>query len=255
MIKAISYTLCLLFPIIVTLSGCAAFPLRNDIAQLQPPPPALRPEGAAFHYSLGVLLAMNANLEGAIQEMEKAHSLDPASPFLAKEIASLYMEKGETEKALAICKKTLEEHPNDIDTLHLLGDIHLQMKDYRSAAEQYQRVVVLDPKNVTARFYLGTSHVELKQFDKAVAVFQELLRIDPNHFMTNYYLARILADQQRYDEAEEAFKKTLALRPDFETAMIDLARLYERQKKISQAIEVYTTMIESMPGRSLARIR
>ena len=105
MIKVVLYTLCLLFPMIVTLSGCAALPLRNDAAHPQPAPPALRPEGAAFHYSLGVLLAMNANLEEAIREMEEARSLDPSSPYLAKEIASLYMEKGETEKALAICKK------------------------------------------------------------------------------------------------------------------------------------------------------
>src|SRR5512141_3089284 len=117
MIKAVLYILCLLFPMIVTLSGCAAIPLRNGTAHPQSAPPALRPEGAAFHYSLGVLLAMNANLEEAIREMEKAHNLDPSSPFLAKEIASLYMEKGETEKALTICKKTLEEHPNDIDIL------------------------------------------------------------------------------------------------------------------------------------------
>ena len=120
---------------IVTLSGCAALPLRNDAAHPQPASPALRPEGAAFHYSLGVLLAMNANLEQAIREIETAHRLDPSSPFLAKEIASLYLEKGETEKAMAICKKNLEEHPNDIDTLNLLGDIYLHLKDYRSAAE------------------------------------------------------------------------------------------------------------------------
>jgi tetratricopeptide (TPR) repeat protein len=149
MIKAVLYTFCLLFPMIVTLSGCAALPPRNDTTHPQPAPLALRPDGAAFHYSLGVLLAMNGNLEEAIQEMEKAHNLDPASPFLAKEIASLYMEKGETKKALTICKKILEEHPNDIDTLLLLGDIYLHMKDYRSGADQYQRVVDLDPNNVT----------------------------------------------------------------------------------------------------------
>ena len=220
MIKAALYTLCLLFPMIATLSGCAAPPVRSDAVQPQPAPSALRSEGAAFHYSLGVLLAMNGNLEQAIREMEEAGRLDPASPYLAKEIASLYMEKGEPGKALAICKKNIEAHPNDIDTHLLIGDIFLHLKDYQSAAEQYQRVIDLDPTNTSARFYLGTAQVELKQLEKAIATFKDLLRRDPNHFMTNYYLAKILADRQRYDEAETAFKKTLALRPDFEAAMI-----------------------------------
>ncbi len=57
------------------------------------------------------------------------------------------MEKGETGKALAICKKNIEAHPDDIDTLLLLGDIYLNLKDYQSAAEQYQRVIDLDPNN------------------------------------------------------------------------------------------------------------
>ncbi len=108
----------------------------------------------------------------AIREMEEARRLDPSSPYLAKEIASFYAEKGETDKALAICKQTLVEYPNDIDTLLLLGGLYLNVKDYRSAAEAYRRVVELDPKNVTARFYLGTSHAELKQFDEAIAEFQ-----------------------------------------------------------------------------------
>jgi tetratricopeptide (TPR) repeat protein len=136
MIKVALYTLCLLFPMIATLSGCTAPPVRSDAAQPQPAPSAQRPGGAAFHYSLGILLAMNGNLGQAIREMEEAGRLDPSSPYLAKEIASLYMEKGEAEKALAICKKNIEAHPNDIDTLLLTGDIFLHLKDYRSAAEQ-----------------------------------------------------------------------------------------------------------------------
>jgi tetratricopeptide (TPR) repeat protein len=254
MIRAVSRTMSLLVLTILTLSGCAAFPLRNDATHPQPVPEQ-SPDGAAFHYSLSILSALNENLEEAIREMEKARRRDPSSPYLAKEIASLYMEKGEPGKALAICKKNLEEHPDDIDTLLLLGELYLHLKDFKNAAEQYRRVIDLDTNNIAARFYLGTCHAELKQIDKAVAVFQELLQIDPNHFMTNYYLARILADQQRFDEAEAAFKKTLALRPDFETAMIDLARLYEQQKKITPAIEIYNAMKELLPPRPMARIR
>ena len=191
---------------ILVLSGCALCSVRQD-AFPQAPDQTTLPSSASFHYALGVLHALNENMEEAIREMEEARRLDPSSPYLAKEVASLYTEKGETEKALAISKKTLETHPNDIDTRLLLGGIYLNQKNYRSAAAEYQRVIDLDPKNLAALFYLGTSQAELKQFDDAVASFKELIRRDPDHFMANYYLARILADLQRYDEAEAAIQE------------------------------------------------
>ena len=126
----------LLFTILV-LGGCALSPVRQDAAP-QPPIQTKPRSSASFHYTLGVLQALNENMEEAIREMEEARRLDPSSPYLAKEVASLYTEKGETEKALAISKQTLEAHPDDIDTRLLLGGIYLNQKDYRSAAAEYQ---------------------------------------------------------------------------------------------------------------------
>ncbi len=255
MTRAVFRNISLFFLMILIFSGCAALPVRGSAAPPPQPAPPRPPAGAALHYSMAVLQALNDNMGEAIREMEEARRLDPSSPYLAKEIASFYAEKGETAKALAICRETLAQYPDDIDNLLLLGGLYLNLKDYRSAAGAYRRVVELDRQNITARFYLGTSHAELKQFEEAIAEFRALIGIDPNHFMANYYLARILADLERYDEAEEGFKKTAALRPEFESAMIDLAQLYERQKKISQAIEIYKKINEAFPTGIQSRIK
>jgi tetratricopeptide (TPR) repeat protein len=242
------------FFVILVLSGCAVFPVRENAAPSLPAA-AHSPSGAGYHYSLGILHALNENMDAAILEMEEALRIDPDSPYLAKELASIYMEKGDTEKAFAICKKTLEGHPDDSDTRLLLGGLYLNRKDYPGAAGEYRRVIELAPKNTAARFYLGMSLAEMKQFDEAAAAFRELLKIDPDHFMGNYYLARILSEMKRYDEAEAGFRTTLALRPKFESAMIDLAVLYERQQKIPQAVEVYRNFIDLFPARLQARIK
>jgi len=235
------------------LSGCAVLPIRKDAAPS--PPIAVYSPSAGYHYSLGILHALNENPDEAIREVEEALRIDPLSPYLAKELASLYMEKGDTERAFTLCKKTLEKYPNDGDTRLLLGGLYLSRKDYAAAAGEYRQVVDLEPKNAAARFYLGTSLAEMKRFDEAEAAFRGLLEIDPDHFMGNYYRARLLAEMKRYDEAEAGFKKTLAFRPHFESAMIDLAILYERQRKISQAVEVYRNFLDLFPARLPARIK
>ena len=156
---------------ILALGGCAVSPARQDLPQPLPKQANLS-SGASFHYILGVLNSLNENLPEAIKEIEEANRLDPSSPFLAKEIAFLYTERGEMEKALAICTKTLETHPNDIDIRLLRGGIYLNQKNYLSAVAEYRRVIDLDPKNLTALFYFGTSQAELKRFGEAVASFQ-----------------------------------------------------------------------------------
>lgn len=243
----------LVFPVILMLSGCTSLPVREIAAE--PPVAAASTAGAGFHYSIAILHALNENIGEAIREMEEAIALDPASPYLGKELASLYTEKGDAAKAMMICKQILQQHPDDIDTRLLLGGLYLSRKDYPGAAAEYRRVIGLDPKKTAARFYLGTSLAEMKKLDEAAAAFHELLKIDPDHFMGNYYLARILTELKQYDEAEAGFKKTLSLRPHIESVMIELAVLYERQGKIPQAIEVYRNFIDLFPARLQARIK
>ncbi len=239
--------------IIFMFSGCAFLPVRED--PLAPPVTASSAAKAGFHYSIAILHALNENMEEAIREMEEAIGHDPTSPYLAKELASFYTEKGDAAKAMVICQKILQEHPDDIETRLLLGGLYLNQKDYQGATAEYRRVIVLDPKKTAAHFYLGSSLAETKKLDEAVVAFQELLKIDPEHFMGNYYLARILAEMKRYDEAETGFKKTLSVRPQIESVMIELAVLYERQKKIPQALEVYRNFINLFPTRLQARIK
>ena len=117
----------LFFPLILMLSGCTTLPVREKSAA--PPVAATSTPGAGFHFSIAILHALNENMEEAIREMEEATGLDPASPYLAKELASLYLEKGDAAKAMMICQKILQEHPDDIDTRLLLGGLYLNQKD------------------------------------------------------------------------------------------------------------------------------
>ncbi|MBU3932470.1 MAG: tetratricopeptide repeat protein, partial [Proteobacteria bacterium] len=135
-----------LFILILTLWGCAAVSAREKAAP-PPPVPAGMPNSASFHYSLGVFHALQEDMGEAIREMEEARRLDPSSSYLVKELASLYAGKGDVAKAAAICKKTLEEHPDDIDARLLLGGLYLNQKDYSDAVREYRRVIELDPVN------------------------------------------------------------------------------------------------------------
>ena len=62
---------------------------------------------AMYQYSVGVLLRLNGETDKAISALEKAISADPNSSYLVVELVSLYAEKGDLEKAIALGEKEI----------------------------------------------------------------------------------------------------------------------------------------------------
>src|SRR4030042_6477998 len=148
--RKVLLTKCLLAFLILALGGCFAVSARQKAAPV--PAPVAAWDGATFHYALGILHSLNEDMEKAIGELEVARRLDPSSPYLAKELASLSAGRGETEKALATSNKTLKEHPDDVDIRLLLGGLYLTLKDSQLAVREYRKVVELAAANTTAYF-------------------------------------------------------------------------------------------------------
>ena len=129
----------LLILILCCLAGCASSPVQGKVSDIEG---TERPSfDSTYHYSLGVLHILDDNLDRATKEFEKALSFDPQSPYLKTELISLYIERGETQKAITLSKTYLTEHPHNVNAHLLLGGLYLNRKDYKNAVEEYEKVI------------------------------------------------------------------------------------------------------------------
>lgn len=81
---------------------------QNQIAD------ALREYRAAEdHFFAGRLLAQNVRLNEAEEEFQKALKADPQNHRAMADLATLYVQKGENEKALPLLNRLLKQYPND----------------------------------------------------------------------------------------------------------------------------------------------
>lgn len=215
---------------------------------------AIGSSGGYYHYSLGVRSYLEGNLDGAIEEYEKAISLDPESPYLKTEISTLYLRKEKTEEALSLLKSSLVHNPDYVDTHLLLGGIYTKLKEYDKSIKEYKKVIQLDPKNLESYLFLGLLYREKKEYREAIDILSNLLKIESNNLMGNYYLAKIYIQTKSYDEAEELLKKVLNIKPSFDPALTDLALLYEIQKDDKKSVEFFSDFIESNPSDTTARL-
>ena len=88
--------------------------------------------------------------------------------------------------------KSLEDqalqNPQDSAPRLEVANLYYDQHQFDRAAEWYEKGLELDPRNVSARTDLGTSYFNLGRPDDALKQYQESLRIDPNHEPTMFNL-------------------------------------------------------------------
>jgi cytochrome c-type biogenesis protein CcmH/NrfG len=79
-----------------------------------------------------------------------------------------------------------KQNPQDPQPPLELANLYYDQKQYDRAADWYQKALALDPKNVNARTDLGTVYFNLGRPEDALKAYEESLRVDPNHEPTMF---------------------------------------------------------------------
>jgi len=201
-----------------------------------------------YHYSRGVLFAIEGEVDEAIEEYENALRVDPESPYLMTELAALYIQRQEMDKALGLLERSVTLAPEYVDSRILLGSLYGNLKRFEDAIHEYKKVIGIDPEKREAYLFLNLFYRENKEYEKAVDILDDLLKMDPSSLMGSYYLAKTYAAMDRHDEAEVWFQKTLDIKPTFRPALMDLGILYRSQDKNDEAVAIYEDFLRSNPS-------
>ena len=127
----------------------------------------------------------------AEEALLEAEYLDPASPYVKKELGECYyhlaaaaMEKNRRtrylELSLGYFRKAVELKPDYREARYGLGLLlFFEYQDVPGAVEQMKKVVEAEPGDVDARFALGRFFYEQGELGKALNEYLEITRILP----------------------------------------------------------------------------
>jgi tetratricopeptide (TPR) repeat protein len=166
-----------------------------------------------------------------------------------KEIQSVieHCQTGNLEQAEYICKKVLEEHPDNVDALHFLGIICYQRGHHDRAIRNIKKALEIDPEFADAYNNLGNIFQEKKQLDEAICCYEAALRIDPNQAKTHYNLGIALQDEGRIDEAIDCYRKALELDLRKPGIYNNLGLALKDKGRVDEAIICYQRALEIDP--------
>ncbi|HET8754105.1 MAG TPA: tetratricopeptide repeat protein [Salinimicrobium sp.] len=152
-------------------------------------------------------------------------------PEIAKNIALIYIQKGETDKAIAAMDDAKAENPNDPKLLQAEADMYYNLGNMEKYREIMEQVVAQNPENATLYYNLGVSSAELGDNAQAIEYYNKAIELEPDMTNARVNLAFVIlseeaplieqmnqlgttaADNKKYDQLaeqrREIFRKAL----------------------------------------------
>ena len=132
---------------------------------------------------LGRIERQNNNTQKALAHYHKAISLAPKNAELITELAKLYEEMRQPERALLTWQKASLFYQPDEEPIQIVtgrGNAYMAMQRYHEAVEQYTIAQQRWPHDVGGYYRLAQAHIALGNLDNANAITEQAIAIAPS---------------------------------------------------------------------------
>ena len=207
--------------------------------------PAVRAELLALR---GNALLVGGQAEAAEAEFARALEQDPRQPLATLGRIQLQLARGDEDAAMAGLDRLIADHPAQVDSLLLRGDLHRRHQRLDAAAADYRRAAEAAPNN--PRPHIGLALVSIAQRDlaaarKSLAALDRLTRDLP---VLNYLKALVAFQEQDFDRASDELQTLLRVAPSSLQAQLLYGIVSYAREEFTIADDYLTRVFASVPG-------
>ncbi len=162
-------------------------------------------------------------------------------------IAFQSYQTGNLSQAESLCFSILQQQPDNVEALHLLGIISHQLGKLKEAIFYYQQTIALMPDYAEVYYCLGGALHASGQLAEAIAYYQQALVLKPDYAEVHYDLGYALKEQGNLNAAIEHYQQAVAFNPNDAEAHGNLANALLEQGQLEAAIAHYHQVISLKP--------
>lgn len=156
-----------------------------------------------------------------------------------------YSREGAVVKCLY--SKPVEKALTRYDVLFRLALQHYQAEEWERAAEYYRQALVLEPQAYSAWNYLGNVYMDLGNYRQAIACYERMVALNPLSHTALFNLGVAHSDLGESEQAREYYHRAVEIDPEAYSAWNNLGILYARLGDHEQALACYRRAVESAP--------
>ncbi|HEX5668198.1 MAG TPA: tetratricopeptide repeat protein [Chitinophagaceae bacterium] len=165
-----------------------------------------------FYYRLN-------DLAGAEKYYQRALKKDSVMNYVRFNLSSLYNAQGRNNEALKVLQDAKSTDPANPRVYYNLALLNVEMKDLKSAMENFARSISLGNEDPRVYYNYGILNQQTGNFPQAEKIFQKGISLAPGDPSLNYALAYLYVQQRQYEKAlapATTLKKTDPSNPEYQ---------------------------------------
>jgi tetratricopeptide (TPR) repeat protein len=186
------------------------------------------------------------------------YSQNPAPLNLnqALSIATTHHQAGQLAQAEQIYRQILQQNPQQVDALSLLGVIACQKGNLEEGIVLYRQALALRPGHLAARenLYLALWKRGKQLIDEAIVGYNQILNLQPDSLQTYENLGAILQEQGKLDEAIAYQQQALTVQPNNARALNSLGAALHQRGKVNSAVRYLQQAVALQPDFAEAHL-
>lgn len=179
--------------------------------------------------------------------MPRTSSSDSAQVTAKFKSALSFHQQGELAQAEALYEEILTIQPKQADSLHMLGVIAFQKKEYRKAVDLFGKAIEIYPRHSAFYNNRGNALYELRQLDAALASFDQAIALKPDFADAYANQGMVLYDQGEFKTALASFDKALDLKYDIAKAYYYKGNILHHLNQSGDALSCFDQAIALKP--------
>ncbi len=179
---------------------------------------ARNPHSAAVFVNLGFIQHHDQKLDESIRSYEEAIRLEPRDAQAEDELASVYADRHEPEKAISHYRRVLQLQPKLAKTRASLAKALADAGRPREAAAEYERLIRDDPRDAAAEANFGKLLDDQGSHFEAKTHLEKALALDPASHGAENDLGMALVGLGKPLEGVKHIEEALRMKPDFPEA-------------------------------------
>ena len=219
---------------------------------------ALNPTAASAHHELAQYYMFLKQVPQGQAALEKAVEYAPDNFWYAQDLASLYMQQKDLEKAAALLEQMTVRFAGKLDPLYSLLAIYETRQEYDKVIGVLDRLEEMTGKSEQLSMEKFQIYQEKKDTKRAFREIESLVAEYPRDLRYQVVLGDVYLQNGKPDEAYSLYRKVLDEEPDNAQAMYSLATYYEetgQQQRYEQQLDSLLLNRKVEPVTRLAVMR
>ena len=163
-------------------------------------------------------------------------------------LAAKNHQEGKIDVAQDLYNQILKIYPNHSQTLNNIAIIFINSQEYQKAKKFYEKSIEINPNYADAHNNLGLTYVNLKDYQKARKCYEKAIELNPNYADAHYNLGGLFNELRENQKSKKSYERAIEINPDHANAYNNRGILFKESGDLQKSKNCYEKAIEINPN-------